>query len=171
LEIKLLNLPPCLIQDNPERVTDRAECDGLLLEQLPALGDAARERDVMLLLEPVNKYESDYLNSIEDAAGLTRKLGHSHIACTADFFHMQMEELHMDVALNRAGAFVRHVHVAENTRVEPGPGSLDFGPGLRALKETGYQGLIEVECRWLSGPAESVLPASVEYLRRGWNAA
>lgn len=171
LGAKLLNIPPCLIQDNAERLTDRTACDTLLLEQLPALGDAARERGVTFLLEPVNKYESDYLNSVVPAAELTRRLGHSHVACTADFFHMQMEELQVDAALRAAGSQVRHVHVAENTRVEPGPGSLNFAPGFRALKETGYTGLIEVECRWLSGPAETVLPASVEYLRRAWNAA
>jgi len=168
---KLLNVPPCLIQDNAERVTDRATCDELLLEQMPAIGDSARDREVMFLLEPVNKYESDYLNSVEPAAELTRKLGHPNIACTADFFHMQMEELHLDAALLRAGSQVRHVHVAENTRVEPGPGSLDFRPGFKALNDIGYRGLVEVECRWLSGVAADVLPKSVGYLRHEWNAA
>lgn len=168
---KLLNVPPCLIQDNADRVTDRATCEALLLEQLPTVGDAARDRGVLFLLEPVNKYESDYLNSIEPAAELTRRLGHSHVACTADFFHMQMEELHTEGALRRAGDQVRHVHVAENTRVEPGPGSLDFRPGFKALKDVGYNGLIEVECRWLSGVAEDVLPRAADYLRKEWDAA
>lgn len=170
-DARLLNVPPCLIQDNAERLADRAGCDALLLEQLPAIGDAARDRGVTFLLEPVNKYESDYLNSIEPAAELTRALGHPNVACTADFFHMQMEELHVDAALRRAGPAVRHVHVAENTRVEPGPGSLDFRPGFKSLKDLGYRGLVEVECRWLSGEAETVLPRSVEYLRREWDAA
>lgn len=171
LGAKLLNVPPCLIQDNAERISDRERCDALLLEQLPAIGDAARDRGVLFLLEPVNQYESDYMNSIEEAARLAERIDHPNIACTADFFHMQMEELHADEALRSVGRQVRHVHVAENTRVEPGPGSLDFRPGFRALKDGDYAGLIEVECRWLSGPAEKVLPKSVEYLRAEWNAA
>jgi sugar phosphate isomerase/epimerase len=167
----LLNVPPCLIQDNAERLTDPETCDALLLEQLPALGDAAQERNVRFLLEPVNKYESDYLNSIEAAAALTRRIGHSHIGCTADFFHMQMEELSTEKALQAAGGEVRHVHVAENTRVEPGPGSMRFQPGFRVLKEAGYAGWIEVECRRLSGEAETVLPRCVDYLRQQWHEA
>ncbi|MBL6763900.1 MAG: sugar phosphate isomerase/epimerase [Verrucomicrobiae bacterium] len=167
----MFNFPPCLSYDNPERLSDRAECDALLFEQLPALADAARDRDVLFLLEPVNKYESDYLNSIEHAANVSRKLNHPNLACTADFFHMQIEELRIDEALSKAGNQVRHVHVAENTRVEPGPGSLQFRPGFKSLKDSGYTGFVEVECRYLSGPAETVLPRSAEYLRREWEAA
>lgn len=190
-----INMPPCLSRDNPERIAEAGgfasvgeRLDALLLEQLPALGDAARERGVQLLLEPVNRYESDYLNSIEHAARLCRRLNHPALGCTADFFHMQLEELHTAEALRAAGRAsfrspgksvgpgakppgcpaIRHVHVAENTRVEPGPGSLDFRPGFRALKETGYTGWIELECRRLSGRAEKVLPRSAAYLRRTW---
>lgn len=193
-----INMPPCLIQDNPGRITEAGgfasldeRLDALLLEQLPALGDAARERGVQLLLEPVNRYESDYLNTIEHAARLCGELNHPAIGCTADFFHMQLEELHPADALRAAGGApclspgeagdlarrrecrpsIRHVHVAENTRVEPGPGSLDLRPGFCALKELGYTGWIEIECRRLSGRPEEVLPRSAAYLRRLWREA
>lgn len=165
---RLFNIPPVLIQDNSERLKDRAQQDALLLDQLPALGDAAKARGVTFLLEPVNRYESDYLHSVEHAAQLCAQLNHSAIALTADFFHMQLEELHADAALTKAGAWTKHIHVAENTRVEPGPGSLNFAPGFRALKQLGYRGLIEIECRTLSGPGEVVLPRSVAYLQRVW---
>lgn len=174
-DVGLLNVPPCLIQDNPERICEAGDhssiterLDELLLEQLAGLADEARDRAVILLLEPVNKYESDYLNSVGHAAAIARRLNHSAVAVTADFFHMQMEELHMELALTEAMPCVQHVHVAENTRVEPGPGSLDFSPGFKALKESGYSGLIEVECRYLSGPAGEVLPLSADYLRQIW---
>lgn len=167
----LFNIPPVLIQDNPERLKDRAEQDDLLLKQLPAIGDAAQSRGVTFLLEPVNRYESDYLHSVEHAAGLCAQLNHPAIALTADFFHMQLEELHMDTALANAGHWTKHVHVAENTRVEPAPGSLNFTPGFRALKQLDYRGFIEVECRSLSGPGDDVLPRSVAYLQRLWQEA
>jgi len=175
LQAGWINVPPCLIQDHPERITDRGgfasladRLDALLLEQLPALGDAAGNRGVALLLEPVNRYESDYLNSIEHAARLCARLNHPAIGCTADFFHMQMEEPDTAGALRRSARAVRHVHVADNTRVEPGPGSLNFQAGFRALKDVGYAGWIEIEARQLSGPAESVLPASAQCLRATW---
>ncbi len=169
--VHLFNIPPVLIQDNPERLKDRAQQDALFLEQLPALGDAAKARDVTFLVEPVNRYESDYLHSIEHAAQLCAQLNHPAIALTADFFHMQLEELHADAALTKAGVWTKHIHVAENTRIEPGPGSLNFTPGFRALKHLGYRGLIEVECRNLSGPGEVVLPRSVVYLQQLWQEA
>lgn len=198
LDAGWINVPPCLIQDNPARITDAGSfaslderLDALLLDQLTALGDAAHERGVQFLLEPVNRYESDYLNSLGHAARLCRQLNHPAIGCTADFFHMQLEELNTANALRAAGGAtigspgeasdpagrpvcrpaLRHVHVAENTRVEPGPGSLDFRPGFGALKEMGYTGWIEIESRRLSGHPEEVLPRSVDYLKRGWREA
>lgn len=173
-----INVPPCLIQDNPGRIVEPGDfktleqrLDKLMLDQLPALGDAARERGVQFLIEPVNRYESDYLNSIEHAARLCQRLNHPAIGCTADFFHMQLEELNTGAALQQALPAVRHLHVAENTRVEPGPGSLNFEPGLGVLKQNGYTGWMEIECRRLSGPADEVLPRSADYLRKKWNAA
>lgn len=178
LKVGILNMPPVLIRDNPERVAHRGRFpttthrqDAMLLEQLPPLGDEAASRDVLILLEPVNRYESDYLHSVEHAARLCHELRHPSLGITADFFHMQIEELHSAGALSIAAPWIRHIHVAENTRVEPGPGSLDFSPGFTALNRSGYRGWIEVECRALSGPAEHVLPRSIKYLRNTWNAA
>jgi len=168
------NMPPVLLQDVSERVTGAdadARQDRLLLEQLPPICDEAARNGVTLLLEPVNRFESDYLNTVGHAARLCRAVDHPNLGLTADFFHMQMEELNAEDAIRAAGACVRHVHVAENTRVEPGPGSMDFDPGFRALKAIGYTGVIEVECRNLSGPAEDVLPASVRYLRACWESS
>jgi sugar phosphate isomerase/epimerase len=84
---------------------------------------------------------------------------------------MQIEELDIGESIAQSGRWIRHVHVAENTRVEPGPGSMDFIPGFKALKELGYGGIIELECRTLSGPAEEVLPRSAGYIRRLWREA
>lgn len=168
---ELFNMPPCLIQDNPERIQDAAQIESLLLEQLPEVADEAESRGVILLLEPVNKYESETMNSVIEAAEISSKCNHSHLGITADFFHMQLEELHPADALVEAYPQIRHIHVAENTRVEPGPGSLDFYEGFSVLKANGYDGFIEVECRYLSGPAEIVLPASAAHLQNVWSAA
>ncbi len=178
LGVACVNVPPVLIEDNPDRITDPGPYasveqaqDALLIEQLPALGDQAQKRGLMFLLEPVNRYESQYLNTVPHAAKLCETLNHDHIGLTCDFFHMQLEELSIPESLSKAGKWIKHVHIAENTRVEPGPGSLNFTPGFQTLKEIGYSGFIELECRRLSGPAEEVLPKSVEYLRKLWKQA
>ena len=173
-----VNAPPVLIQDNPDQITEAGVYgsvteaqDALLAEQLPALGDEAQKRGLLFLLEPVNRYESEYLNTVPHAAKICETLNHDYIGITCDFYHMQLEELSIPQSISTAGKWIKHVHVAENTRVEPGPGSLDFVPGFQTLKEIGYSGFIELECRKLSGPAEKVLPKSVEYLRRLWKQA
>jgi sugar phosphate isomerase/epimerase len=178
LAVNCVNVPPVLIQDNPNRITDAGAYgsvteaqDALLTEQLPALGDQAQKRGLILLLEPVNQYESEYLNTVPHAAKLCETLNHDYIGITCDFFHMQLEELSIPQSLSQAGKWIKHVHVAENTRVEPGPGSLNFTPGFRALKKIGYNRIIEIEPRTLSGRAEKVLPKSVDYLRRLWKQA
>ena len=175
---RFFNMPPVLIQDNTERMSDPGSAssleeaqDALLFEQLPLIGDEAKARDVTLLLEPVNRFESEYLNSVIHAARLCETLDHDHIGLTCDFFHMQIEELSVEQSITKAGKWVKLVHIAENTRVEPGPGSMNFTPGFRALKRIGYGGVIELECRNLSGAAEEVLPRSVDYIRNLWNDA
>ena len=168
-----LIMPPVLHQDQHLRLIDSgatgniiAAQDRLLLEQLPELADHAGIEDVMLLLEPVNKFETDYLNTIEHAFALCDRLQHPAVAITADFFHMQIEELDPTGALTAAAPWIKHVHVAENTRVEPGPGNLNFAPLLRTLKQIDYRGYIVTECRCLSGLADQVLPRSAAYLHK-----
>jgi sugar phosphate isomerase/epimerase len=173
-----VNVPPALIQDNPVRYPCRAgeesavrAQDAHLAEELPALCVEARSLGVLLLLEPVNRYESEYLNTLGHAAVLCERVNCGSLGVTCDFYHMQLEELDPPGAIRATGRWIRHVHVAENTRVEPGPGAMDFAPGFRALKDIGYAGMIEVECRGLSGPAEQVLPDSAAFLRRTWERA
>jgi sugar phosphate isomerase/epimerase len=168
-----LVMPPILHKDAPTGLTDaqtgtdtKKAKDNLLLEQLPELADHAHKNGVVLLLEPVNKFETDYLNTIDHALSLCKKLNHPGLAITADLFHMQIEELEPINAILNAGKWIKHVHIAENTRVEPGPGSLNFEPLFRALLDIGYAGYIVTECRSLSGPADQTLPYSAQYIRK-----
>lgn len=175
LGVKRLNVPPVLNQDNPFRIQNRgqfssieARLDAMLLDQLGALGDEAKAHEMLFLIEPVNRFESDYLHSIEHGARLCQALGHDFVKMTIDTFHMQMEELIPQKAIVKSAQSIAHVHVAENTRVEPGSGSLDFASIFQGLRAIGYDDWIELECRALSGNAEKVLPASAQYLRSLW---
>ena len=167
-----LVMPPVLSMDNVETTasdghsTSREDKDALLLEELPELADFARANDVLLMLEPVNRFETNYMTSLRHATDICKKINRNEIGITADFFHMQIEELDPAASILTARKWLSHIHVAENTRVEPGPGSLDFSSGFKALHKIEYEGFIVVECRSLSGPAEIVLPSSAEYLRR-----
>lgn len=160
-----LVMPPILHMDNHAKVPEVAQQDALLHEQLPELAAVAADEGVTLMLEPVNGMETDYLTTIEHGLQICDTVNSPGLGLTIDFFHMQITELDGPAAIRRAGKWIRHVHVAENIRCEPGPGALDFAPGFEALREIDYDGFVVVECRYLSGPAEDVLPRSAEYLR------
>ena len=178
LKIPGVNMPPHLIPTNPPTAEDLAagasidECfDPRLIDELPAVCDQAGARGVELWLEPVNRFESDYLNTVGHTAKLCREINHTALGMTIDFYHMQLEELDAPAAIREAGRWIKLVHVAENTRVEPGPGSMQFEPGFHCLKEIGYRGPVEIEARTLSGPGDEVLPSSCRYLHDLWNRA
>lgn len=177
LGIGLVNMPPVLREDHPgltlapgDQAT-LAEWDRRLVGELAAIADDAAARGVRLLLEPVNRYESDYLHTIAHAARLCREVGHPAIGFTADLFHMQLEELSPEEALWDGRQWLGLVHVAENTRVEPGPGLMDFLPPFSVLRASCYRGWVEIECRSLTGPADKVLPRSIKHLREYWDVA
>jgi len=167
-----LVMPPVLHMDGHDRlrkplpgyVTVAAAEDSLLIEQLPELASRSEELGVLLMLEPVNHYETDYMFNLAWARSICERVQAPGLGLVADLYHMQMEELSPPDALKASEKWLRHVHVAENTRVEPGRGSLDIRSSLVALSEIGYAGHVVVECRSLSGPADKVLPASVGYL-------
>jgi sugar phosphate isomerase/epimerase len=165
-------MPPILHMDGHPRIDNAPDDaarvameDELLLDQLSGLAAAAHEHGVALLLEAVNPKETDYMSSVEHAVSICEQINHPGLAVIVDFFHMQWEDQPADTLIRRAGTFLKHVHVAEDSRVEPGPGALDFRPGFAAMKEIGYQGHVVIECRTLSGDGEKVLPGSVKYLR------
>lgn len=170
MKIKSLNMVPVFLEDHPAN-TENDELDKLLVSQLFEICEEARKRNVFMLLEAVNRYETKYITRISRAVDICRKVNHENLGVTADFYHMMLEELRIGEAIRNAGSLIKHVHVAENTRVEPGPGLLDFKPGFSELRKLGYTGFFEIECRELSGDPEIVYPASIKYLKKIWNSA
>lgn len=164
-----LVMPPVLHMDHHPRCegpNQEAAEDVFLLDQLPELASCAADHGVFLLLEAVNPNETDYMFTVEKAVSICEQVDHPGLGVIVDFFHMQWEDEDAATLIHRAGSFLKHVHVAEDSRVEPGPGALDFRPGFSALRTIGYQGYIVIECRTLSGQADEVLPSSADYLRR-----
>lgn len=126
-----------------------------------------------LFLEPLNRYEADFLNRVEQAVEICRAIGHPRLRLLADFFHMNIEEINFADPFQLAGDLLGMVHIADNNRFQPGKGCLDFRPGFAALKEINYQGYISIEC-WqpqgavILGDPEQALPETVAFLRQTW---
>ena len=106
---------------------------------------SARACGVTLLLEPINRYETDYLNTIEESLDAIEEIGAPNLKVLADTFHMNMEEVDMAAALRRAGSRLGHVHLVDSNRRAPGYGHLDMRSILQALRGIHYQGYLSFE--------------------------
>jgi sugar phosphate isomerase/epimerase len=100
---------------------------------------------VTILLEPLNRYECDYINRLSDVAGIAYSIGAPNLKVLADTFHMNIEEGDIPGSLKAAGALVGHVHLADTNREAPGHGHLDIAGVLGALDDIGYQGYLSFE--------------------------
>jgi sugar phosphate isomerase/epimerase len=137
----------------------------LLVEICKELGDVAQEAGTLFLLEPLNRYEQHLLRKQSDGTEICEKAGHPAVAIISDFFHMHIEETNTPQAIRDAGKWVKHVHLADNTRMEPGTGDIDFVAGFRALKEIGFDGYMAYECGISGDDKAASLVRSLEYVR------
>ena len=137
----------------------------MLVDMLGQLGTHAQRRGVRVFLEPLNRYEDHMVNTLAEGADLCRAVGLASVRLMADLFHMNIEEADLAASLRDAAEVVAHVHLADNTRLEPGTGHTDFAAAFGALREIGFEGYGAVECR-LSGEADVALRAAHDVLRR-----
>ena len=114
----------------------------------------------MLLVEPLNRYETHLLNTLADGVEIVERVASPGVAVMADFFHMHIEEVSTPEAILRSAEHIRHVHLADNTRCEPGSGDVDFPAGFQALKQVGFADFMAMECRLSGDPAEALEKAA-----------
>jgi sugar phosphate isomerase/epimerase len=136
-----LRLPP---MTPPRNATDDRK---VLLDSLAHLDRIAGETGTRIFLEPLNRYENHMILRVEEAVSLIREGGFAHVMVTADFFHMNIEEAHIEETLDAFAPDIGHIHLASSQRLEPGAGHLDYLPGFSALHKNGYNGGFCFECR------------------------
>jgi 5-keto-L-gluconate epimerase len=105
----------------------------------------AKERGVRITLEPVNRYESDFINNAADGMKLVRDVGLPNLGLMLDLFHMNIEDPVIEEGLKLAGDKLWHVHIADTNRLYPGAGHMDFDPILKTLLEMQYDGYLSAE--------------------------
>jgi len=135
----------------------------LLLSQLPEIIKKAEETKCALLLEPLNRYETHFLNRLEQAVEYCEKINSQYLKIMADFFHMNIEEANIPKSIENAGKWISHVHLADSNRILPGMGHTDFESGFKALKEIGYQNYMILECG-VPEPKEENLKKSYKFM-------
>lgn len=118
-----------------------------LLESLRESARGAEAAGVRLALEPINRYETDLLPTVDAALDLADAVASDALGIVADTFHMNIEEQNPFAAVRRAGDRLWHLHLADTNRLAPGWGHLDLVRLFDTLREIGYQGAISAEVR------------------------
>jgi D-psicose/D-tagatose/L-ribulose 3-epimerase len=148
-----------------------------------AVAEIAQQAGIALAIEPLNRFEAYFMNTIADAAAYVRRVDHPSLGIMYDTFHANLEERdpvgciapHLDV--------IRHVHISENDRGTPGRGHVPWAETFRALRVGGYDGWLTIEafgrtlpelaattCVWrdLSGSDEEVYTEGLKLIRESW---
>jgi len=156
--------PPRIPDLSPLASAVQLERD-LLVKLVDELGEHAAEVGAVLLLEPLNRYETHLLRTLADAVEIAERVSNPQVKIMADFFHMNIEEADIPASIEAAGEWIAHVHLADSTRLLPGYGHTDFRAGFAALRRIGFDGYMALECG-VPGDAAVELPKCAEYLRR-----
>jgi len=107
--------------------------------------ELAATHQVRLAIEPLNRFETDLVNTAEDINRLLDAVAHPAAGVMMDSFHMAIEERDMEQALRTVGPRLVHVQVSDNTRGTPGKGQIRWDRFRRGIEAAGYQGGIAIE--------------------------
>jgi sugar phosphate isomerase/epimerase len=135
-----------------------------LAECLQDCLETASELCVYLALEPLNRYETDLINSTTDGLELINQIRSPNLGLLLDSFHMNIEEASIEDSIRMCGKNIIHFHIVDSNRKYPSAGHLDFVAILNTLASTGYTGWVSGE--FLPNPdPDSAAQRSISYLR------
>ena len=138
------------IPDGVSRETAEAH----LVEFLHLAAGHARANGIRIAIEPLNRSESNILNSVAEAVALAERVNRPEIGVLADFYHLEVEQEPFE-HITQAGKHLILVHVADTGRLCPGSGRYDFPAFWRAVSAAGYDDRVTIECNWRDFPTEA----------------
>lgn len=142
--------------------------------------------DVALAVEPLNRFECYFLNTIEQAVALCQAVDEPNYGYLFDTFHTNIEENDVPALIAPTVKWIKHVHISENNRGVPGAGHIQFQPIFKELKAAGYDGWMTIEAfgsplpdlaaatkiwRPIFGDINDVYRKGYRLMREGWDHA
>ena len=116
------------------------------VESLRQVAEYAKGKGITIILECVNKYEVTLVRTLEDGIRMCKEIGLDNVKIIGDTFHMNLEEENgIHNAIRRAGGWLAHLHLGDNTREVPGRGCINWREILIALDDIGFEGAISFE--------------------------
>jgi sugar phosphate isomerase/epimerase len=137
----------------------------LLAEGLRRCAERAATHGVTFIYEPLNRYETNLFNRLEEAAEFLELNDLKNVVLLADLFHMNIEERDLAAAIRGAGKHVGHVHFADSNRQAMGFGHTQPEMAVAALRKVGYSGYLSAEILPLPDP-ESAARQTILSIRR-----
>jgi len=146
----------------------------------------AAKAGISLAVEPLNRFECYFLNTMEQATALSKAVDEPNYGYLFDTFHTNIEENNVPRLIAKTMSSIRHVHITENNRGVPGAGHIPFQPIFNALKQGGWDGWMTIEAfgaalpslaaatkiwRPLFNSYEDVYQLGYRLMRDGWDAA
>jgi len=134
-----------LIRGSIDTTFGKKELSSILQESLGVCLDHAHRADVNLIIEPLNRYECCFLNTISETISFIESMGSPNLKILADTFHMNIEESAIPQSIQECGSLLSHLHIADSNRHYPGAGHIQFAEIFEALHDISYQGYISGE--------------------------
>ncbi len=150
------------------------------------MAEKAANRNMTLALEPLNRFETYFLNTAEQARSYVDRVDHKAFGIMYDTFHAHIEEKDQSAAIATLGDAMAVLHVSENDRGIPGTGQIDFLSLFASAKKTGFDGWVVIEAfgsgvpelaaatriwRQMFSDHDTLFKQSHDFLRKTWSAA
>lgn len=116
-----------------------------LADALHRLAETAGESSIRLAIEPINRYETNLLNTVSETLALIQEIGADNLGVLFDTFHANIEEPNMEESLRACGSRLFHVHLADSNRWAPGRGHIGFASIASVLGKMKYEGWVSAE--------------------------
>lgn len=124
---------------------DETLAEAYLGEALDLLGEFALVQGMPLLFEPLNRYETNLVNTVVRGVRLLRSRTAENVKLLVDLFHMNIEEADVPAAIRAGAGAIGHVHFVDSNRRPAGCGHIDFAPIAAALRDIQYSGYLSAE--------------------------
>lgn len=169
----------------PEKISPAEEWR-FAVESLKEICVEAEDRGILLAIEPINRFETRFINTIEDALKLIKDVASPNIKLVVDTFHTNIEEIYLLDKIKKAVGMICHCHANENNRGIAGTGHVPFRDIFSILKSNGYNGWMVVETftpeiraladrariwRKLAPTQDELVKRSIAYLKNVWENA
>ncbi|MBI2425175.1 MAG: sugar phosphate isomerase/epimerase [Candidatus Hydrogenedentes bacterium] len=148
-------------------------------------GEYAAQAQIDLVVEPLNRFETFFLNTQADTVALLERIGLDNLGSLYDTFHANIEETDIVEAIRTGGKWIKHVHTCANHRGTPGDDHIPWTDTFNTLQEIGYDGWLTIEsfghripelagatCIWrqVAPSEEHVVKEGTRHIRNVWKA-